>query len=63
MATTLKGSRALLHALDAVTAMEQARQKIKLSGQKTPDKVSGGRNIKDVGAVELFEFLSEGIKN
>ncbi len=62
MATTLKGSRALLQALDAVTAMEQAGQQAKRGLRKNTDNGPTCQNRKDQRNNELFDFLSSDLK-
>ncbi|WP_085909344.1 hypothetical protein [Kiloniella majae] len=62
MATNLKGSRALLQALDAVSAMEQAGQLVAGNSIKNSDKEIGCRNVKDLGTIEHFDLLYDMVK-
>ncbi|WP_120497105.1 hypothetical protein [Kiloniella sp. EL199] len=57
MVTKLKCSRALLQALDAVTAMEQAGQQAKRSSShKNSGNVIGSHNNKELRHNEFFDL-------
>ncbi|WP_085899791.1 hypothetical protein [Kiloniella majae] len=62
MATNLKGSRALLQALDAVTAMEQAGQQAKRVSLKNSDNFTSCHNSKDQRSSDVFDFLLSDLK-